>query len=412
MALVLGGLDLTALNFALKELYTDERVWTLTYKKNPLLAMISKFEKFGGKYLPIPVVYGRPTGRSATFATAQTNISPTDGVEFLLTRKKDYGFVRIDHETLLASKDDPAAFLRAKTTEIDGILETIGRSLAVAMYGNGSGVRGQLDATTTLASTTILLRDISSVTNYEKDMVIRLSAANDGTGGVRAGQLQIRAVDRQAGTLTVDQNINAAVGAATVNDYISIDGDYGNMLSGLDAWLPTTNPAATAFYGVDRTPDPTRLSGVKFDASGYPIEEALIELVSRVEREGGSPDYIFLNHAQFRALAKAQSSKVVYNDPGTGAHVSLGFKGFQIDGQNGPVTIMQDMNCPNTRAYCLQMDTVKLYSLGRAPTLYDTDGLTMLRGSATDDVEIRAYYYANMGFRAPGYNGSCILTAA
>lgn len=412
MALVLGGLDLTAFDFAMKELYTDPRIYALTYKKNPLLARLQKYEKFGGRQLPLPVVYGRPTGRSATFATGQTNISPTDGVEFILKRKKDYGFVRIDHETLMASKDDPASFLRAKSTEIDGILETLGRSLAIALYGNGSGVRGQVDASTTLGSTSLLLRDISTVVYFEKDMVIRLSAANDGTGAVRAGSLQITKVNRQTGLLTVDQNINAGIAAATVNDYISIDGDYANMLSGLDGWIPTTDPSATTFFGVDRTPDVTRLSGVRMDLSGWPLEEAVIELVNRVEREGGAPDEIYMNYAQFRALEKAQSSKVFLTDPEKDASANIGFRYFSVNGQNGPVKIIPDANCPNNRMYCLTMDTFTLYSLGRAPTLYDTDGLTMLRAASTDDVDIRCYYYAQLGCRAPGYNGVAILTPA
>jgi hypothetical protein len=58
------------------------------------------------------------------------------------------------------------------------------------------------------------------------------------------------------------------------------------------------------------------------------------------------------------------------------------------------------------------MDTLKLRSTGKVPTLYDSDGLTMLRGTTTDDLEVRGYYYAVLGCNAPGYNGVCSLTAA
>ena len=38
------------------------------------------------------------------------------------------------------------------------------------------------------------------------------------------------------------------------------------------------------------------------------------------------------------------------------------------------------------------------------PKVLDTDGLSMLRQSSSDGVEIRYGYYAQMGCSAPGYN--------
>lgn len=411
-AIVTGGMDLTAFAGALKELYGPQKIQTLIYKKNTLFKLLNKFTKFGGKSLPVPVVYGNPTGIGSTYATAQSNIVPSPIVEFQLTRATYYGFVRVDHQTLLASKDDPGAFLRAKEVELNGMLTQLGRRLAISLYANGSGVMGQLDASVTLASPTILLRDISTVTNYEKGMVIALSAANDGTGAVRAGNLQIIKVDRQLGILTVDQNITAGIAAATVNDYISVAGDYAKWLSGLDAWIPTTAPGATPFFGVDRSPDTTRLGGVRVDLTGAPIEEAVIDLVNKAEREGASPDIMLMNHAQFRALEKAQSGKVMYTNPPDGAGAKLGFKTFSVNGQNGPVEILMDVNCPNTKIYCLQSDTLTLNSLGDAPSLFDTDGLPFLRTANTDEVEIRAYAYPQLGCNAPGWNAVGTVTAA
>src|SRR5690348_14712504 len=139
-----GGLDATAFAPILKELYTDERIWTLVYLDNPLLKWINKFKKFTGKKMPIPIHWGNPTGMSHTFATGQSNINASKYTDFYLTRAKDYGFIQIDHETLLAAKDDPGAFLRAKEPEIDGMLQAMGRRMAIEMYGNGSGAKGQI----------------------------------------------------------------------------------------------------------------------------------------------------------------------------------------------------------------------------------------------------------------------------
>jgi hypothetical protein len=50
------------------------------------------------------------------------------------------------------------------------------------------------------------------------------------------------------------------------------------------------------------------------------------------------------------------------------------------------------------------MDVWKLYSLGKAPKILDSDGLKFLRDSSADSVEVRVGYYAQLGCRGPGYN--------
>jgi hypothetical protein len=45
------SLDLTSFASALKQIYTSDRVENMVYRDNPLLAMMKKFEGFGGKNL-------------------------------------------------------------------------------------------------------------------------------------------------------------------------------------------------------------------------------------------------------------------------------------------------------------------------------------------------------------------------
>jgi hypothetical protein len=47
------ALDMTSFSSALKAHYTNDRVESATLKDNPLLALMSKYENFGGKNLPI-----------------------------------------------------------------------------------------------------------------------------------------------------------------------------------------------------------------------------------------------------------------------------------------------------------------------------------------------------------------------
>lgn len=396
------GLDLTSFGAALKQHYTSDRVENMVYKDNPLLAMMAKMESFGGKNLPIPIIYANPQNRSATFSTAVAGSTSSQLKDFVLTRAKDYSIGVVDNETLEASEGNANAFMEAATTEIDGAIHQLSRSLAISMYRNGSGSVGQSLAAYT--GTSLTLKNTEDVTNFEKGQELVFSTA-DGGGSVKSGSVTVTAVDRDSGVLTVDAMtaIDGGTGVA-INDYIFNAGDYDLKIKGLQAWLPNSAPSSTAFFGVDRTSDVTRLGGIRFDASAMPIEEGLIAAASRAAREGAKPDVCFMNYSKFADLEKALGSKVQYVDAQAFNKAEIGFRGIQINGPRGPIKVIPDQNCPSDRAFMLQMDVWKLYSLGKVCRIEDTDGLKWLRQSTEDGVQTRVKYYAQVGCRAPGFN--------
>lgn len=391
----MASLDLTSFASALKVHYTPQRVENMVYKDNPLTAMLPKYEQFGGKNLPIPIRIGIPQGRAATFATAQANKTASIYKDFVLTRVSDYALASIQNETLEASKGDVNAFVEAATSEIDGAIQSATRSMSIALYRSKSGSVG---AVASFTSTTITLADPEAVTNFEVNQVI-VASATDGGGSVRSGVMPITAVNRDTGVLTLD---TTAVSALANNDFLFVQGDYDLKISGLLSWLPSTAPSATAFFSVDRSVDVTRLGGIRFDASAMPIEEGLISAASRAARESGKPDYCFMSYSKYSDLEKALGSKVQYID--MKVNPEIGFRGILINGPRGPIKVVPDQNCPSDRAFMLQLDTWKLYSLGKAPKILDSDGMKMLRESTADAVEVRVGYYAQLGCDAPGWN--------
>ena len=386
------ALNMTTFAAALKQHYTDEKIENMVYKDNPFLAMISKYEDFGGENLKLPVKYGIPMGRSATFADAVSNKTASQLKAFLLTRKSDYAIASIANETIEASKGNANAFIEAATFEIDGAIEAATRSLAVSLYGDGSGSIGVVGAlaTTTASNDTVTLATIQDITNFEVGMQLNF--------GTATANKKIDSINRDTGVFILD-----AASGATTTEAIYVDGDKDNMLTGLGGWLPATAPASTdSFFGVNRSSDSTRLGGIRFDGSSLPLEEALIGAAARVAREGGKPDVCFINYNNFGDLEKALGSKVSYVD--VKVNPEIGFRGILIHGPRGPIKVVPDQNCPNGVAYMLQMDVWKLYSLGKAPKILDSDGLKFLRESTADAVEARIGYYAQVGCRAPGFN--------
>lgn len=397
-----------------KELYTSNRIYNMVYPRNPFLGMVPKFESFEGDALPVPVEYAPTGGRSATIATANTNKLAASRVAFSLTRQQDYSLFDIDVETIMASRSDRGAFARALARESRMALRAIERSLATALFGSGSGSLGQIG---TVATTLITLAEIEDVVNFEVGMEVVLSTA-DGGGSLRdsGNSATITAIDRDAGTLTTDSNWGTQISGAAANDYIFVEGDYDEKLTGLLGWLPTTAPTSgDSHFGVDRSTDPVRLGGVRYDGSGVAIDEALQGALRRVGREGGAPDYCFINHNRYGELETVLGDKKRYGrasaSGGSGRVADVGYQSMILSGPGGDVQVIADHNCPDGYAFLLQMDTWKLYSLGSAPFLMQEDGLEFLRNSASDSLEGRFQYYAQLGCNAPGYNAVVTLPA-
>lgn len=396
------ALDLVSFSAALKQHYPDWKVENLVYQSNPFMALVPKYEQFGGEVLKMPLIYGNPQNRSASFATANGQTSSSSLKAFLLTRNSDYSIAEISNEVILASEGDANAFLRAATVEIDGALHALGRSVATKLFRSGSGSIGKVSSYTALTKT-IVLTVAEDIVNFEVGMVLQGSTA-DGGGSTKAGTSKIVTVDRIAGSFTVDADLT---GGWAGNDFIFVAGDYDNALKGLAAWLPYDSRAtklAASFFGVTRSADATRLGGLIYDGTALPIEEALISALALVGREGGNPDYAFMNFADWSNLVKALGSKVQYTTVKAGQDGMIGFQGIMVNGPRGTVTVVPDVSCQKGEVFIVQMNTWQLASLKKVVNLFDTDGLRMLRSSSADSLQIRCFSYAQLGCTAPGYN--------
>lgn len=368
--------------------------------------MVPKMESLTGVQYMQPIQYGIPVGRSATFATALANKDVNKYKAFAVTVADDYSLISISRKVMKQSANDRGAFFQARTREIDGMLKALVRSISGALFGNGGGAIGQVGSGQ--GTTVITLSEVEDVVNFEVGMEVVFSTADGTSGSVKGGSATITAVDRDAGTITSDSAFSAQVATIAASDYIFVEGDFGAKLKGLHGWLPTTAPTAgDSFYGVDRSTDVTRLSGVRLSCANDPITEALRKGISRLGREGQSPDIAFMSHQKYRDLCLELENRVEYNT--TNVTANVGFTGVKIVGGKKPVTVYPDHNCPDARAYLLSKDTWKLISMGPIPDMHDEDGVRMLRESTSDGFEVRASYYAALACSAPGANAVLTL---
>lgn len=412
---------------ALKELYTgDDFMKDLVYKKNPLLALMPKDESesgFAGKYIPVPLVYATPQGRSAGFSNAQNNQTAPGLNSFFVYRVSNYQLVTITNELLEATKNDAGAFVDEAKLNMDTGFRNISNDCAHDLFGAANGVRGQISSIS--GSGLIVLVDPSSVVQFEVNMSL-VSFSISGTTytqSTSAASGYVIAVNRSLGTVQLSATQGGSAGLptnwSTSFPNLGVEGDvaFGALtvqtsflkISGLGAWLPTTAPGSSdSYWGVNRSVDVTRLAGVRFDGSGETIEEALIDGASLVAREGGMPDMAFMNFSSYAALEKSLGAKVQYVSV-KHDEADIAFAGITVNAPYGPITVIPDRNCPSQTCYLLQMDTWKLRSLGKVPHIlkYGLEGLEGLRVGNADALEIRIGYYGNLICNAPGWN--CVI---
>lgn len=417
---------------ALKELYTDSKEYMkdLVYKENPFLALVPKNESpdgFAGKYIPVPLEYGTPQGRAHTFSNAQNQQTASSLVSYFVYVISDYQLVTITNLLMEQTKSNAGAFVDAAKLQIDGGFRNITNNIAFELFGDGTATRGisttaMTQSGTTAGGTVIYLQNAQSVVQFEVGMLL-VSSLTAG-GAPSTDTVLITSVDRAngiiRGTASAASLSNKWSVTSSAIGYLSISGDLPSTgasstssylaLSGLGAWIPQTSPASDDnFWGVNRSADPTRLAGCRYDASAYTIEEGITNALAFLNREGGKPDLCIMDFASYASLVNALGAKVQYVQVNHD-EVEVAFEGITFQSAYGRVTVLGDRSCPPQTAYLLTMSTWKLRSLGKVPHIltYGMEGLEGLRVGDADALEIRIGYYGNLICSAPGWN--CVVT--
>jgi hypothetical protein len=382
-----------------------------------------------GKYIPVPLEYGNPQGRAHTFANAQNQQTAASLASFFVYVISDYQLVTITNLLMEQTKTSAGAFVDAAKLQMDGGFRSITNNIAFELFGSGTATRGisssaSTQSGTTAGATVLPLTNAQQIVAFEVGMLL-VASATDG-GAPSSDTVTITAVNRATGVISGTASAsslsgNWAIGSGSA--YLSVSGDLPTggasstssylALSGLAAWIPVTSPASNdSFWGVNRSADPTRLAGIRYDARAYTIEEGMTNALALLNREGGKPDLCIIDFASYAALVNSLGAKVQYVQV-KHDEVEVAFEGITFQSAYGRVTVLADRSCPPATAYLLTMSTWKLRSLGKVPHIltYGMEGLEGLRVGNADALEIRIGYYGNLICSAPGMNAVVQLSA-
>lgn len=394
----------TGINYILKKQYSNpETMAWLAYRNRPLLAAMPKVFGIGGSSYEVPVTTSLGAGISNTFSSAQTNASLSTGKVFAVTMAKMYAVQQIDTQLLMAARKDNQTFMKLATDKMDLLITTVAERMHSQLYGSGTGSIGQRAS---ISTNTITLSSQSDVHNFYIGLVL-VASATDG-GALRTGSAIVTAVDRSAGTVTVDNA--AGITSFANNDFLYIQGTAANgganiAVSGLRAWVPTSSPSAAAFFGVDRTADVASLAGSRFNGTSFDIFTALVRGLNEVAVYGGAPEYVFMSFPDFSNLQLVASDKLRLVKADLGV-AKMGFEGVEVAYAAGKVIVLPDAKCPRGLAYALKPDTWELACTnGDFPHVFTEAGDAALTVPTADAIELRSNNYCQLVCKAPIHNG-------
>lgn len=392
----------------LKQMYDVPAMVDLSYSDRPFFALVNKRGGEGGNGVKIPLAIATSQGFAPTIAQAQAVLASQDLEAFVVTPVVLLSVARISGLTLESSMSSKQAFARGAKMVIDAAVKRLANAVSSGLFRDGSGAIGTISS---ISTGLVTLTNAAEGVQFELNQAVQAVS----TGGVlRAGTGYVIAVNRDAGTVTLANSLGG--GAATPTGFVATDklitaGTKDLQISGLSRWLTTAN-LSTPFFGVNREKDNVRLAGIVYDGSALSVKDAIVNAINRVAREGGKPDYCFMDFESYTQLSQDLQSNVIYTSlEGPG---KISFAGFRFQGPKGEVVVMPDRDCEPQTAYLCQMDSwMLLHANEGEPVFLDDNGVGQVFRTVEsyDGREVRVKFYGNLACNAPGYNAKVLLSA-
>jgi hypothetical protein len=184
------------------------------------------------------------------------------------------------------------------------------------------------------------------------------------------------------------------------------EGNLNACLKGIQAWIPSSDPGATAFFDMDRSAAPQMLGGWRQSWLGT-IEETAKKLDSKIRRVNQRPKVLWLSFSNFLKLEAELGVRAIRQ--ADGGQAKFGRPSLQMVAPGGTIEVKAGPYVPEDAGFLLDMSTWELMSLGAVPHVVQDDGMTAVRigsgSSAEDGIEIRLRYFAQLVCHNPYANG-------
>jgi hypothetical protein len=386
-------------------------------QNSPVLGMLEREqEKMGGRYMHLPLLRVGAQGRSADHAKAKTNAKGSTTVGFDVQYVSNYQVAKLDGNTVDDAGGNENAIADAVDNELEATLANMRKDLQLGAFGNAGGSRGRIGsigAGNAGANCRITLKNVTDSKFFEEGMVLQASA-NDGTAtghSLRASgaTITITGIDKMKGYLEFASDVTASITGLTADDYLFADGDFKAKWSGFRGWIPTADPTVgDSFHGVDRTVSVQILSGLRYDATGKPIEQAIVDAMGYADLFDCHPDHVVVNPVRWAKFANslgADRANRITRLTGNAGKAVVSYEAIMVSTNFGLVPVLADGGCGADEGLALTMSTWKIGYVGDDLVhVIDDDNLMIRRASSGDAWEIEVKHRGNLGCKQPGRN--------
>ena len=387
----------TEVQYIYKDRYDDDSVMKMITREHPLLDRVPRKGGFTGKGEFYSIKTSNPQGVANALDDAASSVSTSLGKQPYLLRFSKYGVVNLLGEDLHAAPDG-GAFYDYVTEQSDSIFEEMGNSMALNLYGDGSGVRGQISS---INGNVITLVDADTVRNFPQGMTV-IGDDNATGASPRAGSTTIAGFDDDAGTITLT---NLAAANLQNGDYLFRFGENTGCAEGLALCTPLVAPTAgDSFRGINRSTAVRLLAGARIDDTGTPILENIRLGGLKVKNNGGRGklDELYLNPMAFHTVVTGLQAKTVWDPAKSDATVF--HETVMVTTPAGSVKLIADADCPTNRGWGVLSSEHCIRHLEGLPHIIRDDGQKSVRlAPATGDgIQIQARAWWNYRQRTPG----------
>lgn len=376
----------------LKQYFSPSRVENATQKDFPLVSLMRKRKDLesaiaGGKPFVTAMLGGNGASGSSDFGTAAANsgFAPIGGFQLFAT--KDYSAPTIDAALIESSMSSAGAFFAIHKKAIELALAESAQAQALNVMGDGTGIRATAKyapSTSGLSATQVQIKDLAQNVNFQAAVngsggtMVVFAYNNAGTWALRGSgqQSMCTGVDPTTGILTFSGGLPSGI---AVGDILVRAGDLaagtafsksgitsGARFAGVTGYIPLVKPVPLGgdnFGSFDRSVNPWKFAGGKFNGVGKTATDALNGALGVVRSQNGHPDILVVNEytwANIESDLEGRRNVQVESVKGAG---SIGFTSLQVRSPKGVINIVADNTWPTDVGHLLQLDTLCLWSM-------------------------------------------------
>jgi hypothetical protein len=387
---------IAALQTMYKTIYHNRDLSNQSKRKTAAYDQVAKYDDFDGAQLVFPFNYNMPVGVSPSFALGQASPKASGFANWTMTTRKTlYGFLTIDAQAMKAARKDIGAFLRLRQKETNEILSYMKMVLGGhAFWGDGAGDMAQVTAITGTNPVTEIVVNQRDVIKFHLNQRIVFNATRTGSsGGIKASVYTVTSLNRLTGAIGISRASGSGAGTdPAANDYVYLEGSYDAFPLGVAAFIPATDPGVsgvpTSLLGMTRTDDPVMKAGWRVDWQGS-IEETAKYLTALMgqyfDKESSVLWLSRFNWHRLEMELSAQGRKVI----DARATQVFGSPALLLLTPEGEIPVVADNYLGDDVAFLLDMSAIEVHHLDNLIHIVDDDGMSLVRQTADDGVEIR-----------------------